>query len=148
VSGAPERQRSLGATNKPVSTVLEYGAGAVASMVAYERNSMGDKDVFVAGKYTFGAAAVMAAVDDSRAQASDRRSRAATLSATYRTGPRTVFKLGYSRQKLYAQTNRFASLGADYALSRRSTVYVSLGRKRDAGLVPHTAFGAGMAHTF
>ncbi|MET0321303.1 MAG: porin [Duganella sp.] len=148
VSGSPERQRGLGATDRPVSTVLEYGAGAVAAMGAFERNSMGDKDVFLAGKYTFGAAAVMAAVDDSRARASGRRSRAATLSATYRAGPRTVFKAGYSRQRLDAATNRFASLGADYTLSRRSTLYVSLGRKRDAGLVPHTAFGAGMAHTF
>lgn len=148
VSGSPERQRGLGATNKPVSTVLEYGAGPVATMVAFERNSMGDKDAFVAGKVTFGAAAVMAAYDDSRARATDGRSRAGTLSATYRIGPRAVVKAGLSHQRLDGASNRFASLGADYALSPRSTVYASLGRKRGAGARPRTALGVGMSHAF
>lgn len=148
VSGTPERPREPGATTRPISTVLEYGAGPLAAMAAYERNSIGDDDRFLAGKYTFGAAAVMAAYDDSRERATGGRSRAATLSATYRLDPAVVLKAGYSRQRLDADTNRYGSLGADYGLSRRTVLYASLGRKRDAHRNAQTAFGVGMAHTY
>jgi len=143
LSGSPERQRELGATRRPISVVLEYGQGAVAAMAAFERNSIGDRDTFVAGKYTFGAAAIMAAHDDSRELATGGRSRASTVSATYQLAQAVMLKMGYSRQRLDAGGDHFASLGADYALSRRTTLYASLGRQRDA-----TAFGFGMSHLY
>lgn len=68
-------------------------------MAAFERNSLGDKGTFVAGKYSFGAAAVMAAYDYSRKSGNSRKSRAATLGATYRVG-RTTLKAGYGHQRL------------------------------------------------
>lgn len=108
---------------------------------AFERNRLGNKDTFVAGKYSLGAAAVMAAYDYSR------KSRAATLGATYRVG-QTTLKAGYGHQRLDSDTNRFASLGADYALSRRTTLYASLGHQRDAHRESRTAFGVGMSHAF
>lgn len=148
LSGTHELQRELGATRRAISTVLEYGAGPVAAMAAYERNSIGDDDVFAAGKYTFGATAVMMAYDDSRAYASGARSRVATVSASYRVDQSVVLKAGYSRQRLDADRNGFASAGADYVLSRRTTLYASLGRKRDAQRKAQTSFGVGMAHAF
>jgi len=138
LSGSPERAREPGATGRPVSAVLEYGGQAVLLMAAFERNS---------GKYTFGAAAVMAAYDDSRTFDNSGTARSATLSASYRLG-RTTLKTGYSRQRLNADTNHFASLGADYALSRRTTLYASLGHKRGSGQDAQTALGVGMAHGF
>ena len=54
----------------------------------------------------------------------------------------------YGRQRLNADVNYFASLGADYSLSRRITLYASLGNKRDAHRVARTAFGVGLAHAF
>lgn len=151
LSGSPERQREQGATRRPVSVVLEYGQGAVAAMAAFERNSIGDRDTFVAGKYTLGVVAIMAAHDDSRARATGGRSRAATLSATWQVAPAVLLKTGYSRQRLDAGVDHFVSLGADYSLSRRTTLYASLGRHRATPQTPqmlHTAFGFGIAHLY
>ena len=147
LSGSPERRQAPGATGLPYSAVLEYGQGKVAAMAAFERNSRGDKDTFVAGKYTFGAAAVMAAWDDSRAFDASGRARAVTFDAMYRVGVVTL-KAGWGRQRLNADLNHFASLGADYALSRRTTLYASLGRKADARTDARTSFGVGLAHAF
>ena len=59
-----------------------------------------------------------------------------------------TLKAGYGHQRLDSETNRFISLGTDYAMSRRTTLYVSLGHKRDAHRDSKTAFGAGMSHAF
>ena len=147
LSGSPEHDHIPGATGLPYSVVLEYGQGPVAAMAAFERNSVGDKDTFVAGKYTLGALAVMAGYDDSRTFDGSRQSRAVTLDATYRIGAVTL-KAGSGRQRLDADVNRFLSLGADYALSRRTVLYASLGNKRDAHENARTSFGVGMAHAF
>ncbi len=144
LSGSPERQRELGATMLPISAVLEYGQGPLAGMAAYERNSIGDKNTFYAGKYTFGALALMAAYDDSRELASNGRSRSVTFDATYKLDKTVTLKAGYGRQHLNGDVNNFKSVGADYALSRRSTLYFSLGHMQNL----HTSFGVGMAHTF
>jgi predicted porin len=128
--------------------VLEYGRGAIAAMAAYERNSIGDKDVFVGGKYTAGGWALMTAYDDSRAPATAGRSRSTTVGASYRLNQTVTLKTGYGRQRLNAAINHFVSMGADYALSRRTTLYGSLGYKRDALAPARTSFGFGISHTF
>lgn len=148
LSGSPERQSALGGTRRPLSAVLEYGKDAVAAMAAFERNSIGDRNTFVAGKYTVGAAAVMAAWDDSRQLATGGRSLSTTVSATYRVAPAIVLKGGVSRQRLNGDANRFAGAGADFALSRRTTLYASAGRQWDASWSPHASFGLGMAHVY
>ena len=147
LSGSPERRHTPGATGLPYSAVIEYGQGQVAAMAAFERNSRGDKDTFVAGKYTAGPAALMAAWDDSRTFDESGRARAVTLDATYRIGA-VVLKAGWGRQRLNADLNHFASLGADYPLSRRTTLYLSAGRKADARADAQTSYGAGLAHAF
>jgi len=147
LSGSFERRNEPGATGLPYSAVLEYAQGQVSGMFAFERNSIGDRDAFAAGKYSFGEAAIMAAYDDSRKFDNSSRSRAATLSATYRLG-QVVLKSGYSRQRLNADANRFASFGADYLLSRRTTLYFSLGHRREAKQDARTSFGVGMSHAF
>jgi len=147
LSGSPEHRRDPGASGLPYSAVLEYGQDKVAAMAAFERNSRGDKDTFVAGKYTVGAAAVMAAWDDSRTFDGSGRARAVTVDATYRIGAATL-KAGWGRQRLNAGPIRFTSLGADYALSRRTTLYVSAGRKADNRADARTSYGTGLAHAF
>lgn len=147
LSGSFERETGPGATGRPYAAVLEYARGPVATMAAFERNSVGDKDTFVAGKYTFGAVAVMAAYDHSRTFDDRSHARAATVDATYKVGKVTL-KAGYGRQRLDGDVNRFRSLGADYALSKRTTLYVSLGQMRDDGQGTRTSYGAGLAHAF
>jgi predicted porin len=147
LSGSPERQYEPVTTSRPYSVVLEYGQGPVAAMAALERNGTGDKDTFVAGKYSFGAVALMAAYDDSRKFDDSNSSRAATLGTTYLVG-RLTLKAGYGHQRLDSDTNQFTSLGADYALSSRTTLYASLGLKRNAHENSRTAFGVGISHSF
>jgi len=147
-SGAPGRDADPRATVRPVSTVLEYGRGAIAAMAAYERNSIGDKDVFVGAKYTVRGWALMAARDDSRELATGGRSQSTTVGASYRLNRTVTLKTGYGRQRLNVAIHHFASLGADYALSRRTTLYGSFGYKRDALVPARTSFGFGMSHTF
>lgn len=147
LSGSFEREHEPGASGLPYSAVLEYAHGPVSTMAAFERNSVGDKDTFVAAKYAIGAVAVMAAYDYSRTFDAGGQSRAATLDATYRVG-RVTLKAGYGRQRLNADINRFASIGADFALSKRTTLYASLGNKRDATADARTSFGVGLAHAF
>ena len=130
------------------SASLNYDSDSLSGMLAFERNGSGDKDTFVAGKYRFGAAAVMAAWDYSRVAQTALSAKALTLGATYQMGQITL-KAGYGRQRMQEQTNHFYSLGADYALSKRTTLYASLGRKSyEYGADSGTSFGVGMAHAF
>ncbi|MFT3803607.1 MAG: porin [Burkholderiaceae bacterium] len=154
VSGSPERQRGPDPTEtpsrapgRPYSVALEYGKGALAGLLAFERNGIGDRDAFIAGKYTRGAVAIMAAHDDSRTGDGLGRSRATTLGATYRI-EKTTFKAGFGHQRLNGGTNRFFSLGADYALSARTTLYTSLGHRNDADQASRTSAGVGISHLF
>ena len=147
LSASPERQTALGATGRPYSVVVEYDRQAVAAMAALERNSLGDKNAFLAGKYRFGSAALMLAHDFSRNAGNASESRATTLGGTYQMGA-TTLKAGFGHQRLNQDTHRFVSVGADYALSKRTTLYASLGNKRDAQVESRTAFGVGMSHAF
>lgn len=152
LSASPERgDRALrpagAAAGRGYSAALNYDQGPIAAMLAFERNSIGDKDSFIAGKYSVGAAALMAAYDYSRTGDGIGKSRVATLGATYQLG-KTILKAGYGHQRYNQLTHHFASLGADYALSKRSTLYVSLGHKKYEQQASRTAFGAGLAHAF
>jgi len=145
LSGSPERRSEPGASGRPYSAVLEYAQGPLAAMAAFERNSLGDRDTFVAGKVTVGAVALMAAWDDSRSVDASARSRAVTLGASWKLGA-NVLKAGWGRQRLAAAVNHFTSVGIDHALSRRTTLYASLGRQRQAR--SRTSAGVGLAHAF
>jgi predicted porin len=46
-----------------------------------------------------------------------------------------------------AVTN-FVGLGADHALSKRTIVYVSLGRSKPAAAEVKNAYGVGVSHSF
>lgn len=141
-SGSFERRREPGAGGLPYSAVIEYGQGALAGMASFERNSVGDKDSFVAGKFSNGPYAVMAAFNDSRTFDDSHRSLVKTISATYRK-EQVTFKVGLSRQRLDGVNHRFVSFGADYALGKRTTVYFSAGHQ-DA----KTSLGGGVSHSF
>jgi len=55
-----------------------------------------------------------------------------------------TYKAGYGLQRLNGVRNQFMSLGADYALSRRTTLYASLGNRQAA----QTSFGVGISHSY
>lgn len=131
-----------------VSAALNYDSDSLSGMLAFERNGSGDKDTFAAAKYNFGAAAVMAAWDYTRVAHTGLTAKAVTLGATYQMGA-TTLKAGYGRQRMEAETNHFYSVGADYVLSKRTTLYASLGRKSyERSVNSGTSFGVGVAHAF
>lgn len=151
LSASPERTErpvNLRREGRGYSASLNYDSNSLSGMLAFERNSSGDKDSFAALKYRFGPAALMAAWDYSRVAQNASTAKALTLGATYQMGA-TTLKAGYGHQRLQEQRNHFYSLGADYAMSKRTTLYASLGRKSyeyrgDSG----TSFGIGVAHAF
>ena len=151
LSASPERTEvpvTLRREGRGYSASLNYDSDSLSGMLAFERNSSGDKDTFAAAKYRFGPAAIMAAWDYSRVALNTSTAKAITLGATYQVGA-TTLKAGYGRQRMQEQTNHFYSLGADYALSKRTTLYASLGRKSyEYGADSGTSFGVGMAHAF
>jgi len=129
---------------------VNYDQGAVAAMLAHERNGSGDTDLYMGGKYRIGTAAVMLAYDRSKSGTPGTgpdKSRMVSLGATYGIGA-TTLKASYARQRLDRDTNNMLSLGAEYALSKRTMLYTSLGHQRYENQSSRTAFGVGMAHSF
>lgn len=147
VSASPERTTAPGRDGRASSFSLNYDQGPLAGMLAYERNGSGDTDTYAGAKYRFGAAAVMLAYDRSKSGDTPAKSRMLSLGATYTVGA-TTFRAGYGNQRLDDKTNHMTSLGAEYALSKRTMLYTSLGHQRYAQQSSRTAFGAGLAHAF
>jgi len=149
LSGTPERSTGTGAgggRNKGGS--LNYEAGGIAAMLATERNSHGDRVHFAGARVSIGALTLMGAIDRSRFEAAQRSTaKVATLGAAYTVGAATL-KAGWGRLDLDGARTGFAGLGAEYALSKRSSLYASLGRQRLRGGKPSHAHGIGMAHRF
>src|SRR2546427_13302088 len=68
------------------SVSVNYDQGAVAAMLAHERNGSGDTDLYMGGKYRIGTAAVMLAYDRSKSGTPGTgpdKSRMVSLGATY-----------------------------------------------------------------
>lgn len=147
LSGSTERTEAQGRHGRGYSASLNYEQGPMAAMLAHERNGSGDTDLYLGGKYRWGAAALMLAYDRTRSGDSADKASMIALGATYTMGA-TTFKAGYGRQRLNGDTNHMASLGAEYALSRRTMAYASLGHQRYAQQPSRTAFGVGLAHSF
>jgi predicted porin len=153
LSASPERTLAPGRDGRATSAAVNYDQGPVAGMLGYERNGSGDKDWFAGGKYRFGAAAILLSYNRSTAGDSSDKSRMVSVGGTYDIGA-TTLRASYGQQRVHLDasngdvTNKMASLGAEYKLSKRTMLYTSLGHQRFAGQSSHTAFGAGMAHAF
>lgn len=147
LSGTPEATTGPGG-GRNSSGALTWSEGTAGAMVAGERNGSGDTVWFAAGRYGFGNATVYLAYDVSKmATTVPMKARAITASGTYVIGA-TTLKLGLGKQDLNGTDTRFYSLGADYALSRRTTLYASLGHYSPQPVNTSTAFGVGLAHAF
>jgi len=153
LSASPERTTAPGRDGRATSAAVNYDQGPVAGMLGYERNGSGDKDWFAGGKYRFGAAAVLLSYNRSTAGDSADKARLVSLGGTYAIGA-TTLRASYGQQRVRLDgadgnlTNKMASLGAEYNLSKRTMLYTSLGHQRFAQQSSRTAFGVGMAHAF
>lgn len=88
----------------------------------------------------------MGAYDRSKCPA-DSVAKVYTLGAVYRIG-QTSLKASYAAWIWTAASPRSSGWGGDYALSRRTSVYVSLGNNRPDRAQKATAYGVGIAHMF
>ena len=112
------------------------------------RNSSGDTVQFIGGKYTIGDLQLMGAVDRSVFKAAARSvAKVYTLGATYSIGA-TQLKASYGDLDVNGVGTKFVGLGASYAMSKRTEIYVSLGHRRPDAAAKQTAFGAGVSHSF
>ncbi len=127
---------------------LNYDKGPVSMMLASSKNRSGDTVLFAGAKYTIGAFDVMGAYDKSVYKAAtDSTAKVYTLGAVYRIGAASL-KAGYGHRDVDGAKTKFIGLGANYALSKRTSVYVSLGNNRPDGADNATAYGVGVTHSF
>jgi predicted porin len=149
LSGTPERSTGPGAgggRNKGGS--LNYEMSNFAAMLATETNSHGDRVNFIGARYSLGPLTLMGALDRSRFEAPQRSTaRVATLGGTYVIGV-TTLKASWGRLDLDGARTAFVGLGAEYALSKRTSLYASLGQQRPHGGSSMHAHGIGLAHRF
>lgn len=127
---------------------LKYGDGTWAAMAAAQKNRSGDTVRFFGLSWTSGNWALMGAYDRSVYDAAvDSTAKVTTLGLRYAMGA-TNLKAGWGRRDVDGATSNFLGLGADYALSKRTSVYASFGHQDpDAGDSTH-AYGVGITHAF
>lgn len=149
LSGAFENSGAPGAgTGNNSGLSLNYGQGPVSAMLATSRNSSGDTIQFLGASMKTGALTLMGAFDHTVYKAVvDSTAKVYTFGATYAMGV-TTLKAGYGHRDVDGASSRFVGLGADYFLSKRSNLYVSLGHQKPSSASGKTAYGAGIAHRF
>jgi len=149
LSGAFENSSAAGAgTGNNFGASLNYDQGPASAMLAHSKNSSGDTVTFVGGKYTIGSLQLMGAYDTSKFEAAvDSKAKVFTLGAVYGIGL-TSLKLSFGRLDLDGAKTNFVGLGADYSLSKRTTVYVSAGHNDPKDGDSANAYGAGISHSF
>lgn len=144
LSGSPERVNP--ATDKrPYSAAVQYKNAHVSAMYGHGRNNAGSRDNFWGINGKLGNFNLMGAYD--RSKFDGNQARAITVGATYqlnqwqlRTGAGRVKVNGVEVQKMYAA-------GAQYNLSKRTSVYFDVARKIYPTSKVNT-FGGGIAHAF
>lgn len=137
-----------GGTGDNAGLALGYAGGGVTGLLAASRNSSGDTVQFAGLAWTTGAWTLMGAVDRSVYDAVvDSTAKVWSAGLRYAMGV-TTLKAGYARRDVDGNDTDFIGLGADYNLSKRTTLYVSLGRNDTDGAPTRTAYGAGIGHAF
>jgi predicted porin len=147
-SGSFEDSANGGGTGNNSGLSLNYAGGGISAMLASSRNSSGDTVQFLGLNYSVGNWAVMGAYDRSVFDAAvDSTAKVYTLGLTYAMGA-TTLKAGYGNRDVDGAGSNFLGLGASHSLSKRTSVYVSLGRQDPDAGDTDTAYGVGMSHSF
>jgi predicted porin len=149
LSGAFENSSVAGAgTENNTGLSLNYDQGPLSLMLAHSKNSSGDTVTFVGARYSWGSFSLMGAYDKSKFEAAvDSDAKTYTLGATYKVGA-VELKAGYGHLDLDGARSQFLGLGADYWLSKRTSVYFSAGHSKPDGGDSSSAYGVGVAHSF
>ena len=147
-SGSFEDSANGGGTGNNSGLSLNYSGGGISAMLASSRNSSGDTVQFLGLNYSVGNWAVMGAYDRSVFDAAvDSTAKVYTLGLSYAMGA-TTLKAGYGNRDVDGAGSNFLGLGASHSLSKRTSVYISLGRQDPDAGDTDTAYGVGMSHSF
>lgn len=150
LSGSPEKSAAGGSnTSSSMQGALKYSQGPVAATLSKGRNGSGDEDLFFGAKGSLGNLTLMGAYDRSEYNALPRSiAHARTIGATYQLG-KVLLQAGYGKLSVNDGTRKsFLGLGSQYALSKRTYVYVDFGQSRPKGAASTSAYGVGLNHSF
>lgn len=143
LSGSLERDPTYG--GRAGGAAVRYAHAGFSGVLARVRNSRGDTDSFAGARMAWGDLALMSAYNVSKSDTST--AKAFTLGTTYAIN-RLTLKAAWGLLRVDgSQTETLVGLGASYALSKRTSVYADLSRKRFA---ENTAYlpGVGITHNF
>jgi predicted porin len=145
LSGSPESPE--GAVTKTRAASVLYNNGTVRALLGTGKNSAGATETSLGLRGNFGAVSVMGLYNLSESAAGSE-AKVTTLGATYALGA-TTFKAGWGQADVDdVVKERLLSLGAKYALSKRTSVYADAAAKRYPADGTKHVYGAGLTHSF
>jgi predicted porin len=127
---------------------VQYGGGGWQAMLAGSKNRSGDTVRFAGLSWTGGDWTLMGAYDRSVYEAAaDSTAKVFSLGLRYAMG-NVNLKAGWAQRDVDGADSDFIGLGADYAFSKRTSVYASFGRQDPEAGDAASAYGVGITHTF
>ena len=127
---------------------LQYGGGGWKAIAAGSKNRSGDTVRFFGLSWTGGNWTLMGAHDRSVYDAAvDSTAKVTSLGVRYAMGAVNL-KAGWAMRDVDGADSDFIGMGADYAFSKRTSVYASFGRQNPDAGDSASAYGVGITHTF
>lgn len=144
LSFSPETQS--GDLHRTAAASAVYAAGPLKALLGYGRNSAGATDGSLGLRGNLGALSLMGLYNVSRLNGS--KAKATTLGAEYSIG-QVSLKGGWGQVDVDGiKEEKIASVGAAYALSKRTSVLADLASKRFPGTGSKSTYGLGVTHSF
>jgi predicted porin len=130
-----------------LGAAVTYNMGPISMMLGHSKNTSGDKQTFLGGKYTIGTLELMGAIDRTSYNGTTESSNTAkTAGVSYGMGKyRFMASVGQIDD---AQSTRLLGVGAQYFIDAKTNVYVSAGNKSFKTLDSANAFGIGINYSF
>ncbi len=149
VSGSFEKSPKVegSGTGNNLGAAVTYNKGPISLMLGNSKNTSGDKETFLGGKYTIGTLELMGAIDRTSYNGTTVSSNTAkTAGVSYGMGKYRF--MGSVGQIDDAQSTKMMGVGAQYFIDNQTNVYVSAGSKSFKTLSSTNAIGVGINYSF
>lgn len=149
VSGSFEKSPKVegSGTGNNLGAAVTYKSGPVSLMLGNSRNTSGDKETFLGGKYTIGTLELMGALDRTSYNGTTVSTNTAkTAGVSYGMGSyRFMASVGQIDD---AESTKMMGVGAQYFIDPQTNVYISAGNKTFKTLSSTNAIGVGINYSF
>lgn len=148
VSGSFEKSTAVGAGKENnFGVAVKYNKDAVSLMLANTKNSNGDTENFLGGKYTLGKLELMGALDKTSYNGTSVSTNTAkTVGLSYGLGKfRLMGNYGTIDD---SQSTTVVGAGAQYFIDDQTNIYFSVGNKSYSTNSSQSAYGVGVNYTF